>query len=71
MHEKGLYYKQCNETWQPKFYEMKGRIHANSLELDSASIYFNKALNGYKITDNKKGQATTLFKIGWVHREKR
>ncbi len=59
-----------NKTWQPKFYEMKGRIHANSLELDSASIYFNKALNGYKITDNKKGQATTLFKIGWVHKKR-
>lgn len=56
--------------WQPKFYEMTGRIHANLLELDSASFYFNKALTGYKTVKNKKGQATTYFKIGWVHKRK-
>ena len=56
--------------WQPTFYEMHGRIHANLLELDSASFYFNKALVGYKSIDNKKGQATTLFKIGWINKRK-
>jgi two-component system, sensor histidine kinase PdtaS len=59
-----------DNNWQPKFNEMKGRIHANLLELDSASYHFEKALNGYINIDNKKGQATTYFKIGWVHKKK-
>ncbi len=58
------------KKWQPKFYEMKGRIHANMLELDSASLYFAKAEKGYKAIDDKKGQATTYFKIGWVHKKR-
>lgn len=56
--------------WQPKLYEATGRIHANMLQLDSASYYFSKAAFGYKSIDNKKGQATTLFKIGWVHKKR-
>lgn len=55
---------------QPEFYEMAGRMYANSLELDSASHYFNKAMAGYQAIQNKKGQATTLFKIAWVHKKK-
>ena len=58
------------KNWQPKFYEMKGRIHANMLQLDSASIYFAKAEKGYKAIDDKKGQATTYFKISWVHKKR-
>ncbi|MFD1614781.1 tetratricopeptide repeat-containing sensor histidine kinase [Gelatiniphilus marinus] len=57
-----------HKIWQPKFYEMQGRMHANLLELDSASINFDKALKGYTEIDDKKGQATTYFKIGWVHK---
>lgn len=59
-----------SKTWQPKFNEMKGRIHANLLELDSASYHFKKALNQYTAIDDKKGQATTLFKIGWVYKKR-
>lgn len=59
-----------DKNWQPKFYEMQGRMHANLLELDSASGYFNKAMAGYTAVDNKKGQATTYFKIGWVHKKR-
>ncbi|MFV0570922.1 MAG: histidine kinase dimerization/phosphoacceptor domain -containing protein [Xanthomarina gelatinilytica] len=62
--------KNQNKKWQPKFYEMTGRIHANLLELDSATTYFNKAVNGYKAINNKKGQATTYFKIAWVHKRR-
>lgn len=58
------------KKWQPKFYEMKGRIHANMLQLDSASLYFAKAETGYKAIDDKKGQASTYFKIGWVHKKR-
>ncbi|MFH4966130.1 tetratricopeptide repeat protein [Gaetbulibacter sp. M235] len=59
-----------DKNWQPKFNEMKGRIHANLLELDSASYHFKKALDGYIAIKDKKGQATTYFKIGWVHKKK-
>lgn len=62
--------KTKDKKWQPKFYEMKGRIHANMLQLDSASIYFSKAETGYKVIDDKKGQATTYFKISWVHKKR-
>jgi len=55
---------------QPSFYEMKGRMHANMLQLDSAVLFFDKAMTGYKAIDNKKGQATTWFKIGWVHKKR-
>lgn len=56
--------------WQPVFYEMHGRNFANSLQLDSASFYFNKAEKGYKAINNKRGQATTFFKIAWVHKKR-
>jgi two-component sensor histidine kinase len=62
--------KTKNTQWQPKFYELQGRMHANLLELDSASFYFNKALHGYKTINDQRGQATTYFKIGWVHKRK-
>ncbi|WP_445738692.1 histidine kinase dimerization/phosphoacceptor domain -containing protein [Mariniflexile sp.] len=58
-----------SDNWKPKFNEMKGSIHANLLELDSASHHFDKALSGYAAIDDKKGQATTLFKIGWVYKK--
>lgn len=60
----------ADKDWQPRFYEMKGRMHANLVELDSASHYFSKAMNGYNVVGNKKGKATTWFKIGWVHKKK-
>lgn len=62
--------KTSQKKWQPKFYEATGRIHANMLQLDSASYYFTKATKGYKSINDKKGQATTLFKIGWVHKKR-
>ena len=62
--------KTGDKNWQPKFFEMQGRMHANLLELDSATFYFDKAFAGYLAINNKKGQATTLFKIAWVHKKK-
>lgn len=62
--------KSGDKDWQPKFYEMQGRMHANLLQLDSAVLFFNKAMTGYTAIGNKKGQATTWFKIAWVHKRK-
>tara|TARA_R110000868_G_scaffold73300_4_gene212741 strand:- start:655 stop:2538 length:1884 start_codon:yes stop_codon:yes gene_type:complete len=59
----------ADKNWQPKFYEMQGRMHANLLELDSATSFFNKAIKGYEAVNNLKGKATTLFKLAWVDRK--
>ncbi len=61
--------KTGDKNWQPKFYEMQGRMHANLLQLDSASIYFNKAIKGYEAIKNERGKATTLFKLAWVDKK--
>ena len=58
-----------DKNWLPKFYEMQGRMHANLLELDSATIFFKKAEKGYIAINDKQGQAKTFFKMAWVHRK--
>ncbi|MEP6646481.1 MAG: histidine kinase dimerization/phosphoacceptor domain -containing protein [Saprospiraceae bacterium] len=62
--------KISDKNWRPKFYEIQGRVYANLVELDSALLLFDKAMEGYKAVGNKKGQATTYFKIGWVYKHK-
>ncbi len=47
--------KSGNKDWQPKFYEMQGRMHANLSHLDSAMLFFDKAMAGYTAVGNKKG----------------
>jgi len=59
-----------DKNWQPKFYEMEGRMQANLLHLDTAMILFRKAMAGYIAVDNKMGQATTAFKISWIYKKK-
>ena len=59
-----------DQNWRPKFYEVQGRMHANLVQLDSARLFFDQALAGYTAVGNKKGQATTYFKIAWVHKRK-
>jgi two-component sensor histidine kinase len=59
-----------DKNWQPKFYEMEGRMHANLLQLDSANLFFDKAMKGYKAIDDVRGQASTSFKIAWVLKKK-
>jgi two-component sensor histidine kinase len=61
--------KSKDKNWLPKFQEMQGRMYANLLVLDSASIFFKKAENGYIAVNDKKGQAKTYFKMAWVARK--
>lgn len=61
--------KSDHKEWKPKFYEMQGRMHANLLQLDSATIFFKKAEKGYIAIKDKKGQAKTYFKMAWVHKK--
>ncbi|HNM20813.1 MAG TPA: hypothetical protein PKL59_23185, partial [Nitrospira sp.] len=59
-----------DKNWQPKFYEMTGRMHANLLHLDSANLFFDKATSAYRAVGNRRGEATTAFKIAWGHKRK-
>jgi two-component sensor histidine kinase len=59
-----------HQAWQARFYEMQGRTYANLSELDSAMRYFNQAVAGYQSVGNQHGQATTAFKIAWVHKKR-
>lgn len=59
-----------DKIWQPKFCEMRGRMHANLLQLDSAMLFFNRAMAGYSAIGDQKGQATTSFKQAWVHKKR-
>lgn len=62
--------KMGDKNQQPKFYETEGRMHANLLQLDSAMLFFNKAMKGYEAIGNQRGQATTAFKMAWVYKRK-
>lgn len=59
-----------NKEWIPRFSETRGRMHANLGHLDSAGMFFNKAMEGFQAVGNQKGQATTLFKIAWLHQRR-
>lgn len=62
--------KNDDKIWRPKFYEMQGRMHANLAHLDSAMYLFDKAMAGYTAIGDSKGEATTYFKIAWVHKHR-
>ena len=61
--------KSNDKNWQPKFYDMQGRMYANLLVLDSATLFFKKAEKGFIAINDKKGQANVYFKMAWVHRK--
>ena len=62
--------EQEDVQWMPRFSEMKGRIHANLGQLDSAGFHFEEAFEGYTSAGDQKGRATTLFKIAWLHQRR-
>jgi two-component sensor histidine kinase len=62
--------KTGDRHWQPRFYEMQGRMYANLSQLDSARWSFDRAMSGYTAVGNKRGAGTTYFKMAWVHRRK-
>ncbi|MEO7983090.1 MAG: tetratricopeptide repeat protein [Bacteroidota bacterium] len=62
--------KTANGNWQPKFYEILGRVYSNLLQLDSAAIFLDKAMAGYKTVNNLTGQANVNFRISWLYKKK-
>lgn len=59
-----------DKIWTPKLYETRGRMHANLSQLDSANMFYEKAMAIYNSTNNKKGQASIFQKFAFVHRRK-
>lgn len=62
--------KISSKPWLAKLLQKKGRAHANSLQLDSAMLCFEKAIATYKDVNDKAGQASTSFKVAWVHKRR-
>ncbi|MEP7163305.1 MAG: histidine kinase dimerization/phosphoacceptor domain -containing protein [Ferruginibacter sp.] len=62
--------KTNNKNWLPKFYETVGRVYSNLLQLDSATIFLDKAMAGYKAINDKTGQASAHFRTGWIYKKK-
>ncbi len=61
-----------DENWQPRFYEMEGRMHANLLQLDSATLFFDKAMAGYTAIDDKKDRQQPPLKLpGYTEKRKK
>jgi two-component sensor histidine kinase len=59
-----------NKNWQPVLYETRGRMHANLSQLDSANMFYEKAMSGYTAINNRKGQAAIFHKFSFVNRRK-
>ncbi|NUO02437.1 MAG: tetratricopeptide repeat protein [Saprospiraceae bacterium] len=60
--------RDSRDAQEPKFYERIGRIHANLMKFDSASLYFEKAMTGYVAKGDKKGEASAWFKKSYISR---
>lgn len=65
-----LAYNTGDKNWLFQFYEMTGKIYSDLLYLDSAAVVFDKAIAGYISINNKRGQATTYLKKGWIYKKK-
>lgn len=63
--------KTGDKKWQSKFYEAAGKVRSNLLQFDTARIFLDSAFAGYKSINDKASQATTLIRIGWIHKKRR
>ncbi len=62
--------REAKDAEEPRFYERIGRIYANFMKFDSASLYFEKAMAGYVAKGDKTGEASAWFKKSYVSRYK-
>lgn len=56
--------------WQPRFYEVKGRLCILLLKLDTADVVLNKALAGYQKNQNRKGKANTYLRLALLNKRR-
>lgn len=62
--------RKSKDSEEPRFCERIGRIYANLMQFDSASLYFEKAMTGYVAKGDKAGEASAWFKKSFVSRYK-
>lgn len=62
--------RESKDAQEPKFDERIGRVYANLMKFDSASLYFEKAMTGYVAKGDKAGEASAWFKKSYVSRYK-
>jgi len=60
--------REAKDAEEPRFYERIGRIYANLMKFDSASLYFEKAMTGYVAKGDKTGEASAWFKKSYISR---
>jgi len=60
--------RESKDAQEPKFDERIGRIYANLMKFDSASLYFEKAMAGYVAKGDKTGEASAWFKKSYISR---
>lgn len=60
--------REAKDAEEPRFYERIGRIYANLMKFDSASLYFEKAMAGYVAKGDKTGEASAWFKKSYISR---
>jgi two-component sensor histidine kinase len=58
------------KSWKPRLYETGGRMHANLMHMDSAIMFYEKALAGYTAVNNRKGQGEISFRFSYIYRRK-
>ncbi len=60
--------RESKDAEEPRFDERIGRIYANLMKFDSASLYFEKAMTGYVAKGDKTGEASAWFKKSYISR---
>lgn len=55
-----------NKSWRFLFDDLKGKMHSYLLQFDSAKVSLNKAIEGYRSSNNKRGEAEAAFQLAWV-----
>jgi two-component system, sensor histidine kinase PdtaS len=56
--------------WQPRFYEMKGRVCIFLLKLDTAELFLSKAVAAYQKINNQKGKAAAYIKLALLNKRR-
>jgi len=56
-----------DKVWKPKVYYEACRYFADNNLVDSSSLLVQKALDGFKVNNDKNGMAKAYFQLAWLH----
>ena len=59
-----------DKHWQPRLYATVAKAYSNNLKLDSAIMFYEKAMSGYLASKDKEGQATIFLRYSPVYKRK-